>query len=98
MIKIKFHVNGKPRSENIVNFLDVAILDDENSKGIRFYFYKSSGERDWWVLYPYKKYAGGEQPDYIRIDGKLYTGDDLYRLARELMMKKEAEALDILEG
>ena len=98
MIKIKYHAehNSSHIDEDIVKFFDVLIFDDNFGKYIAFYFYKHNGESDFWSLHPYKKYADGE--DYIKIDGKLYTGDELYRLAREILLKKEAEALDILEG
>jgi hypothetical protein len=97
MIEIKYHVeNNSHVEEDIVKFSNVRIFDDKFGKYIAFFFYKHNGERDFWSLHPYKKYADGE--DHIKIDGKLYTGDELYRLAREILMKKEAESLDILEG
>ena len=97
MIEIKYHVEHNSHvEEDIVKFSNVRIFDDNFGKYIAFYFYTHDGESDFWSLHPYKKYADGE--DYIKIDGKLYTGDDLYRLAREILLKKEAKALDILEG
>ena len=96
MIEIKYHKNDKPYVEyKAAKFFDA---DIKNDICIRFHFFRHDGEHDWWILYPYVKYAGEEPSDYIKIDGELYTGDELYRLAREVMMKKEAEALDILEG
>ena len=97
MIEIKYHkyVNSQVE-EDIVKFFDVLIFDDNLGKYIAFYFYKHNGESDFWSLHPYKKYADGE--DYIKIDDMLYTGDELYRLAREIMLKKVVESLDILEG
>lgn len=98
MIEIKHHIrhNYSHIEEDIVKFSDVQIFDDNFGKYIAFYFYKHNGESDFWSLHPYKKYADGK--DHIKIDGKLYTGDDLYRLAREIMLKKVVESLDILEG
>lgn len=100
MIKIKYHVEYNSHShveEDIVKFFDADILEDDIfGKHITFYFYKHNGESDYWSLHPYEKYADGE--DCIKIDGKQYTGDELYRLAREILLKKEAESLDILEG
>lgn len=100
MIVIKYHKYDKPHVEyKAAKFFNADILDDNNDKCIRFYFTRHDGERDWWVLYPYEKYVDEEEPsDYIKINGELYTGDDLYRLARAIMMNKEAEVLDILEG
>ena len=97
MIKIKYHTqNNSHVEEDIVKFSNVRIFDDNFGKYIAFHFYTHDGESDFWSLHPYKKYADGE--DYIKIDDMLYTGDNLYRLAREILLKKEAEALDILEG
>ena len=99
MIEIKKNKNDKPYVEyKAAKFFDAEILNDNNDKCIRFHFFRHDGERDWWVLYPYAKYADREQPDCIKIDDKRYSGDDLYRLAREIMLKKVAESLDILEG
>lgn len=98
MIEIKYHADNSCVEKDIVKFFDAAIFEDNFGKYIAFFFYKHNGESNFWVLYPYKKYADGEQPDCIKIDGKRYSGDDLYRLAREILLKKEAEALDILEG
>lgn len=98
MIEIKYHIHGEPHIEHkAAKFFDVNIFDGID-KCIRFHFFRRDNERDWWILYPYKKYADEDQLDYIKIDGKLYTGDELYRLARGILLKKETEALDILEG
>lgn len=98
MIEIKYHECGKPHVDNAIKFFNAEILDDDVDKCIRFYFSRRDKTLDWWVLSPYEKYTDEELPDYIKIDGELYTGDDLYRLAREIIMKKEMEVLDILEG
>lgn len=98
MIEIKFRKGDKPQLDYAFKFFNADILDDKLGKRIRFYFTRRDNELDWWILYPYEKYAGEEPSDYIKINGELYTGDDLYRLAREILLKKETEALDILEG
>lgn len=100
MIEIKYHECDKPKIDYAFKIFDADILNGKFGKRIRFYFTRHNGERDWWTLHPYRKYvdAGEEQPDCIKINGKRYIGDDLYKLAREILLKKEAEVLDILEG
>lgn len=98
MIEIKYHLYGKPHVDNAIKFFNAEILDDNDDKCIRFHFSRRDKTLDWWVLSPYDKYIDKELPDYIKIDGELYTGDDLYRLAREILMEKETKVLDILEG
>lgn len=99
MIEIKYHAYGKSHVEyNAIKFVNAEILDDDDDKCIRFHFSRRNHECDWWVLCPYEKYTDEEPIDYIKINDKQYIGDDLYRLAREILMEKETKILDILDG
>jgi hypothetical protein len=75
----------------------ISFAEIHDNEYIRLYFVDDDGLPDWWYLC-----YGHEQDDkiwdYVKIDGKVYSGEKLRELAFRLISERESKYLDILEG
>jgi hypothetical protein len=75
----------------------ISFAEIHDNEYIRLYFVDDDGLPDWWYLC-----YGHEQDDkiwdYVKIDGKVYSGEKLRKLAFQLISERESKYLDILEG